>query len=274
MKKKYFYISILMVAVLLLAACGKKPAAAQQDLPPTASQEATASVVATTSPSGAGDSKQTQKNGGSPANTSSKKTYSITTAKISQGEINIKYPQITGLPDKGRQGNINSLIKRTIYNDALDGYSEALSQKQLSVDVSYRVMLSTDNLLSIAYTEEANVETAAHPNASMIGTTIDLKRVKVVKLSSLVSVDKAFAQKLLTSSGWTYLGGTPKDNILSQELKNNYPTSSDLLADIQGVNSNFYLKPNSLVVSVGISHAIGDYALVELRGNYAAGYKN
>lgn len=202
--------------------------------------------------------------------------YTIETASFSQDEISIDYPQIKGLGDSAREQKINDYIKNDIWNSqvakVIDGYNDIDMDIKLSVDMGYTVTLSTGKLLSIEYSGSAYIEGGAHPNNYFYGVTIDLESAERLKLSDFVTIDGALVEKLRSSAKALKLfDGTEENNAIIEEILGNLDTGDDhfpiwLLHNDR--ESNFCLKPDALVVSVYISHAAGDYALVEIPGDY------
>lgn len=201
--------------------------------------------------------------------------YSITTATFSQDNIKIQYPQIIGLGDDSREKVINDLIKNDVLNGQVEApikaYQDATNAKvKLTLDLKYQVTMNTAELLSVVYTGYSLIEGSAHPTEDIYAISIDLKNTAKLKLSDFITMDTNLAQKIKQSTAVTndsVKNGMNK-NILIEAIQ-----SIDDQTLIQGLKNQwaynaFYVTPNSLVVSVEVAHAIGDYALVELPGQY------
>ncbi len=201
--------------------------------------------------------------------------YSIETASFSQDEISIDYPQIRGLGDSAREQTINDYIKNDIWNsqvaETIGAYKDIDMDVTLSVDMGYKVTLSTDKLLSIAYTGSAYVEGAAHPNNYFYGVTIDLENAVRLKLSDVTSIDEQLVENLRTSANNQQWFENVVENSAVREESRHLQDGDDhfpiwILQNEK--DKNFCLTPDALVVSVYISHAAGDYTLLEIPGDY------
>jgi hypothetical protein len=206
---------------------------------------------------------------------SSNSTYSITTATSPKDNIKIQYPQIKGMTDNSKENTINDLIKNDILKsqveDRINAYQDATEPNvKLTLDLNYQVTMNTTTLLSFVYTGYSNIEGTAHPTSIIYGVTFDLENATKLELSDFTTLDTNFAKKIKQSTAVTndtVKNGMDKD-VLITAIK-----SIDDQTLIQGLKTKwayntFYVTPNSLVVSVEVIHAIGDYALVELPGEY------
>jgi hypothetical protein len=202
--------------------------------------------------------------------------YSITTAIFSQDNIKIQYPQIKGLGDDFKEKTINDLIKNDVLSSQVEApikaYQDATNTKvNLNIDLKYQVTMNTTELLSVVYTGYSNIEGSAHPTEDIYAITIDLKNAAKLKLSDFTTIDTNLAQKIKQSTAVT------NDAVKNGMDKNVLITAIQSIDDqtlIKGLEeewayNTFYVTPDSLVVSVAVAHAIGDYALVELPGQYA-----
>ncbi|SFR65222.1 PdaC/SigV domain-containing protein [Anaeromicropila populeti] len=210
-------------------------------------------------------------------------SYQINTAKFDQDGINIAYPQIEGWGDSAAEQEINELIKKEIWDsqvqEVLTDYEG--EEIKLTINLQYQVTCSTDEILSIMYTGDFYVEGGAHPNNVFHGITIDLKNKKKLYLSDFTAIDDEMIQLLKQSK-------TVKNPVLDEfaDDKEAAEFKDILLDEVKNINSdtvwmlifrsedNFYVTENSLVISIDISHAIGDYMLVEVPGNNAVMQNN
>lgn len=206
--------------------------------------------------------------------------YSITTATFSQDDIKIQYPQIKGLGDDSREKIINDLIKNDVLNSEVEtpikSYKDDGIKIQLTLDLKYQVAMNTAELFSVVYTGYANVEGSVHPTEDIYAITIDLKNVTKLKLSDFTTIDTNLAQKIKQSTAVTndaVKNGMDKNDLITLIQNKDDQTLIQGLKDEWAYNT-FYVTPNSLVVSVDVAHAAGDYALVELPGKYAPATRN
>jgi hypothetical protein len=273
MKKTILY---AVLAVFILSGCGaivQSPATDGNEPSPSGIVETPASIPSpTVSEADSTVSSPASEEPDAPPSSG----YSIVTASFSQDQIFIEYPQIEGLGDVDREQAINDYIKNDIWNsqvaDTIGAYKDIDMDITLSVDMRYIVTLSTDKLLSIEYTGWAYVEGGAHPNNYFYGVTIDLEKVERLKLSDFVPIDGKLVEKLRSSAKTIKLfDGTAENNAVIEEILGNFRDGDDhfpIWALHNDRESTFCLKPDALVVSVYISHAAGDYALLEIPGDY------
>ena len=251
MKKTWYaMVSMFLLLTFALSGCGKSATSAQGS-----GSKMTSAVTSSTA---------------HVSDRSMDTTYTIQSAEISQGKIKILYPQLSGMTDTEKQTAINAIIKKDIYDKTVGADLAYSPLDQINYDVKYQVTLENTRILSVFYTGYSEIESAPHPNAVAIGTTVDLKLSKIVGLPDLVTVDTAFAEKVLADPDMTYLGLTKRDATLNDALNQSVELGGP--SSIIDTTSAFYLTPDSLVISISIPHAIGDYALAYLSGPYAARY--
>lgn len=215
------------------------------------------------------------------AEMSPKLLYQITTAQLDQDGIHIQYPQIEALGDDGRENEINALIKNDIWESQVEDIIEACQTDggscRLNLDLKYRVTCRTEQILCAVYTGTSYIEGGIHPNQIFHAVTIDLKSGNRLYLTNFTEIDDTFVQKIKRSGAVTNVATEGADaGQLSQirenlmgELQNQ--SDRDMIWTLKNSSdSNFFVTEDSLTVCVGVSHAAGDYVLVELPGEYAA----
>lgn len=270
-----------IIALFLLPGCASNTAVMARQSPAPVEQVTPDAVMdsekpAVTTPAGA---EQTAAPGLSadPAAAS----YQIAAAEFNQGSIHIKYPQISGLKDASVEKAINDLIKNDIWNsqvqETIDAYQDETIK--LDVDMSYEVALSTDDILSVMYTGSAYIEGGVHPSNMFHAITIDLKSGNRLYLSDFTQINGRLIEKLKQSESIHNFvtDNEIQDEALLTELRNN------LVGEIQDQDENFmiwdlknqrdsafYLTKDALVIRTYVSHATGDYALVDLPGQFTA----
>lgn len=208
------------------------------------------------------------------------KPYSITTETFSQDEINIQYPQIYGFKDDAREKAINNLIINDLIETQISKSIESLAKDTdiLVLNMAYEVTMHTSELLSILYTGQSTYYTgrpqvqSSYRNANEVyAITIDLKNVKKVHLSNFTTIDNKLVQKIKQSS-----------DVINEPVKNGFRDQESLIGEIkeqrdqsiidgfaqEWTNYTFCVRPNSLIVSIGISQAGGDYALIKIPVQY------
>jgi hypothetical protein len=203
-------------------------------------------------------------------------TYTFATETYQYKDINILYPQITEMEDTTKEEKLNALIK----DFALRGQFEYLTKVPVETlfndgieDISYKVVLNTQNIISILFSEKGagkypGLDPKYYHDARCL--TIDVSTLKVMNLADFVPDDGTFQEMLLKSTDVFICTGEKvnkhdeyyslvQDNI--QDLKS-YETafSSKMSENVH----RFYVTPTSLGAVVWVGHALGDYVLVEV----------
>jgi len=230
--------------------------------------------------------------------------------EYSQADVQIKYPQITGMSDIQKQAKINNLIMNDIWGNTMGYYIQSdeathdeltslmsintmLSDAAdgslpvsilLSYTIDYQVTLQTESLLSIVYTGDSYTFEAAHGITDHLSITIDLDSAQKLAITDFVQLDQNFANKLLDPNNIigplsqdVYQNGLA-DGVLAPEDLEVYglePFDAQTLVSAlsqPGGNSGFYLTPDALVVSFDVPHVIGSYVLVQIAGDFVSGF--
>lgn len=216
----------------------------------------------------------------STATSNEQVSYSIETAVISKGRIHIEYPQITGLNDKEKEDLINVLIKDDIWQKSVqstvdyyesDGCESGVID-EITLDLKYQVAMSSDKLLSVFYTGEGMLDGGMHGTSEIYTITVNLENAKKLQLSDFTVVDSELVRKIKQSKDIT--NEAVKEGMSKYGLIGEINDRDDQeiieglrLEDNLGFYT-FYVTPDALVVSVPVSHASGDYALITLPGDY------
>lgn len=272
MKKKLFLIAI---TISLLVGCGKVTptnTAQQNGQPPLEATTSNSLVSKSTTPTTATVDVTQDSKTIVPSLTAETKNqpYSITTATFCKDNIKIEYPQIKGVDDKAKEKVINDLIKSDLLKNEVEEPINSYGKGTLTMNWNYQVTMNTPDLLSVIYTGNSKMEGAAYPTNNIYAITIDLNNVKKLKLSDFTVIDTYLAQKIKQSTAVTNEAvkkGMDKNVLIAVVQSVDDQTLIKGLKEEWAYNT-FYVTPNYLVVSVDVAHAIGDYALVELPGQY------
>ncbi|MFD0673277.1 hypothetical protein [Cohnella sp. GCM10027633] len=200
-----------------------------------------------------------------PAVAPAKEKAKLVANTYRDGKIEIDYPQLEGMPDKGKQQAINE----TLRGRALEGarYYEG-AEGEVTLDVDYAAELRPAGLLSVIYTGMGNVEGAAHPTNHFYASNIDLNAGKALALHDLVTIDGAFVQKLRQAK--------PKDSdpdSAEQAARRYLDEQNDESgwlamfgdADLGHEGEPFsYVTKDALGVSFNVPHVMGDHVELEL----------
>lgn len=270
--------AIFTLVLFLLTGCASNTATLAQQSPVPAEA---ATPVAATNVQETPSTPATQEMEQSAAPEASGASYQISTAAFNQDSIHIQYPQISGLHDASLEKAINDLIKNDVWDsqvqDTIDAYQDETIK--LDLDMTYEVTLSTDEILSVMYTGSAYIEGGVHPSNMFHAITLDLKDGKRLYLSDFTQIDSGLIQKVQQSKSVHNFvtDNEMEDEALLAELRDN------LIGEIQDQDENFmiwdlknqrdsafYLTEDALVIRTYVSHATGDYVLVDLPGQYTA----
>lgn len=198
-------------------------------------------------------------------------SYSITTATFSQDNIVIQYPQIKGLGDNSKEKIINDLIKNDLLKNEVEEPIDTYGDGTLTMKLNYQVTMNTPELLSVVYTGNSKVEGAAFPTNDIYAITIDLNNATKLKLSDFTDIDTKLAKKIKQSTAVT--NDAVKNDGMDKNVLITVIQNTDDQTLLKGLEeewayNTFYVTSNSLVVSIDVGHAIGDYALIEILGQY------
>jgi hypothetical protein len=207
-------------------------------------------------------------------------SYAINSINYTQGQVNVNYPQISGLENSEQESAINALIKNDLFETQIDNYVEEARiyaenmgvENQLILTMDYEITLSSNNILSILYTGEGGYTVSMHLDDFAYGVTIDLEQVKILSLSDFITIDDTLIEKLKASEvvvNNIITENTPdilKQDILSSARDNIASFEDDRIWFYDYLNtwSEFVVSSNSLLISMPVIHAIGDYALIEI----------
>ena len=179
--------------------------------------------------------------------------------------IEVKYPQITGLKDSALQTKINSTIKTNALR-ILKLYGNA--ERQVELKIKYEIGLKTPKILSIAYQGTSFSAEAAYPSPHFYTTNIDMETGEIIRLTDVINIDTAFAQKIIAGNYKALR--FELNEALMNHFKNytdkqlqQYLMQSDAIENIgteKPAEVFSYFTADSLCISVGVPHALGDHA--------------
>ncbi len=179
-------------------------------------------------------------------------TYEIHKETYTEEKIKIDYPQIANYYDSNKQKIINNIIKR----EALKSLeADELDYKLAIFKIDYDIKLMSDNVLSIQYLGYSYYERAPYPYHSFFTTNINMNKGTSIMLSDIVDMNDGFVEK--------YKAGKLRalKSFQDEELKN--LTDNELIKKFRA--EDFYLTKDSLGISVGVVHALGDHAEYEIK---------
>jgi hypothetical protein len=271
--------AILTISLFLLTGCASNTAVMAQQSPVPVEQATPDAATDSEKPAVTTPAAQVAEQTAAPDQNASSAPYQIATAEFNQDSIHIKYPHISGLEAASVEKAINDLIKSDIWDsqvgETIDTYQDETIK--LDLDMGYEVTLSTDDILSVLYTGSAYIEGGVHPSNMFHAITLDLKSGKRLYLSDFMRIDGSLIKKLKQSKS---IHNFVTDNEIQDKtqlaqlrdgLSNEIQDQDEkfMIWDLKNQrDSAFYLTKDALVIRTYVSHAAGDYALVDLPGQY------
>lgn len=177
----------------------------------------------------------------------------------------ISYPQISDLSNAEKQKELNEIIK----NEALKGnnYYKDVDGK-VTIEINYKIVCQEPELLSIIYSGVGNVSGAAHPSNLFYTTNLDITNRKNLKLNDIVDINDDFVNMLINGS----FKAVNSQYEAEYKSEINMLTLEDwkkslLAADPSDkMGSEFsYMTKDSLGLSIGVIHALGDHTEFEIK---------
>lgn len=192
-----------------------------------------------------------------------------------KNNIEISYPQIQDVKNETPEQSINNLIKDRALKHILNIIENQKVGKDSYVYAVYstHVSLSTNDILSIYFMGDmkSNGGITDHMFNSI---TIDLNKATELDLLDFVTIDEEFAESLINSENiktqeidyLTEKGDVDSANNLKSEILSFITKGEDstLNGFLKHYDNKFYVTPNTVVISVWVSHNLGDYALIEI----------
>lgn len=177
----------------------------------------------------------------------------------------ISYPQISDLSDAEKQKELNEIIK----NEALKGnnyYKDV--DGEVTIDINYKIVCQEPELLSIIYSGVGNVSGAAHPSNLFYTTNLDITNRKNLRLNDIVNINDDFVNMLINGSfkavNSKYEAEYKSEvNMLTLEEWKKRLLAADP-SDKMGSEFS-YMTKDSLGISIGVMHALGDHTEFEIK---------
>ncbi len=178
---------------------------------------------------------------------------------IFSDELSIKIPQLKQAQAEGDDITFaNSIIQNAIVNE-LEIYA---SNGKITLDqYNYDVTLEGNQIISIVFTGNINVEGAAHPNSIILTLNIDLLTGNLLDATNIIENKEEFI-KLLKSDKAEYEGVDGAEKYIKKDLDNDV-----LQSEVFEISKEIYFTPEYICTVVSVPHAIGDYAVVKLKYN-------
>ncbi|MDK2964888.1 MULTISPECIES: DUF4163 domain-containing protein [Lacrimispora] len=187
-------------------------------------------------------------------------------------KVTIEYPVLTQLEDESKLEAVNALLKNNAL-EIINAYS--IDPAKDSLTVSADIISADRNRVSVVYTGMLSVDGAAHPTNLYYTSVVDLKTLQNIRLSDYVD-PKLLAQYVLSDQCKFYQTSAELTSVLMDartSMDSGTYTSIFQDADFssgqsQKENSVFpesfsYEDKGTIIVSIPLPHALGDFALIE-----------
>lgn len=193
--------------------------------------------------------------------------YKVEETKYIEGEITIKYPQITNLGDDNRQKKINKILKAEAIS--VLGFYEG--SNDVSLDISYKIPWQSPRIISVQYSGVGNTKDAAYPFNLLYTININVDNGSKLTLKDFIEIDNNFV-----NSFRNFIVKDPENNQASASafdyILNTYSVE-DLIRYFEGADSSYensaftfsYFTKDSIGISIEVPHAVGDHLEVELK---------
>lgn len=189
--------------------------------------------------------------------------YTINNIMYVDKNIKITYPVVSNVQDNNKQQNINNIIK----TEALKIIN--IYGNDANLTVTPTIKLKGKHILSIEYTGSEYTNGAAYPNSIFYTTNIDMTKGSKIVLKDVLNISEDLVTKARSGQ---YKGDSETKTAAISEIKAkkdsdiiNALNNADIIGDINSENIYSYFTGDSIGISIGVSHAIGDHAEFEVK---------
>ena len=184
-----------------------------------------------------------------------------------KSKVKIMYPVFTG----DGADNLNKIIDNMVTGYATINTDFFSAEEGLTLDYNSEVTLNDGKTVSIVFWGDSNMESSAYPTTSLYTLYYDLTDMKEIALLDLYNVNADFAKTFFSKAYYPKTPSTSYDETLFEEM----------LSGQEGFEPfaypeyiSFYLKPDSVVLSMSAVHATGsDHFEGEVKSSDIAGFK-
>lgn len=184
----------------------------------------------------------------------------------------IHYPQIILLGDRDRQNRINEILKK----DALKVLNRPEDDDRLlTLPIDYQITWQSENLLSVQYRGLSRIEKGAYPMHLFYTTNINVAKGCKLRLPDMIIVNENFVVKfrdrklkslrtIQLDGEYIFAGRGLEVKPVSDTIRS-FDTADMVYEEGWFSTIYSYFTPDSLGISVGVSHAIGDHLEFEIK---------
>ena len=184
----------------------------------------------------------------------------IETEYYINGDVKIAYPQFSGV----KEVNINELIKKEATSIFFKSYYA--DEKDLILEISYAITLKNEKMFSVVFYGYGDRKGTVHPNRHFFAVTIDLENDKKICLRDVI---KDFEELKNIIKNKNFVFRMYNDTETEELLKvNEFLVFENLIRSDEHHSEIYsYFTEESLGISFGVPHAIGDHKEIELPYN-------
>lgn len=173
-------------------------------------------------------------------------------------ETQIFYPKIIGLNSFDIEGKVNQLIEEEIIKHCDD---DGIN----SFEVDFEIKYMGYDYISILFQGTRTPQGGPHSVDIAWGVTVDLSTRELVSITNFIE-DNELQQKIMNEEYFTERG---MDTNTYEEVMGEtdwYQKYQECSLDYQDENHNndFYITDRNIGILFGVSHAIGDYIIIEI----------
>lgn len=177
--------------------------------------------------------------------------------------VTISYPQI----DDQEYTQINNLIKNFAENISENIYGN--EYENVTLDLSYEVTYSDGKYISIVFSGQGNVSTAAYPNRLLTAVNIDVVNSEILSFYDIYNQDDELLKTVRNNFNEQFV----PMKLEELQIKNSDDSFNEIKQQLSAIginnidelltdNTKFYFTENSVCFCVDIPHAVGDYFVV------------
>lgn len=195
--------------------------------------------------------------------------YATTKTTYANRDIMINYPQLKNLKDT----NLTDLINRVIKSEAikvLKNYDGGINNLTLKVD--YNINWMSNNILSIQYIGTEYIKNELNTNNVFYTTNIDINKGTKIRLKDIINIDDSFIKKIKNGKYKAFSNQVDLDKKSKEEINQNtnselikYLSNADDISALNELSAFSYFTKDSIGISFGVSHEIGDHAEFEIK---------
>lgn len=189
-----------------------------------------------------------------------KENIDILNDEFAEGDVEISFPQFSGLKDIELQNKMNALLKD-------EAFREYENSGDLSLSIKYEIIYQDDKTISVIYSGFVYNKYAAYPRDIFTTINIDLESGDRIQLNDVVKIDKMFVEKLRETLSSCIDENPDWEPVYSDKLNSNNEHLLNLMlqADSEKSSDCFsYFTQDYLGISFSTAHVAGDHFEVKM----------